>query len=100
MSKMVLILTLLFIAFVFLTGQTKEKEMQNYGYKLMPLSQLEVVKNFPNKYYRSETSLTKTNTLPLSVDYSSLMPPVVDQGGQGSCVAFSYTYGLAYLNNL
>jgi len=36
----------------------------------------------------------RSNLLPSSVDLSGFMPPVADQGRQGSCAAFSLGYGL------
>ena len=72
----------------------------------MPLKSLE--KNSPPKYptkaalVKADALAIKTTTIAASVtavDYTSLMPPVLDQGAQGSCVAFAETYALSFLNN-
>jgi len=90
--KQLLFVALLFILVGPLAGQT---DKPNYGYKLLPVTH---EKSAVSKYYQSRVKLAKSTEI-LAVDYRSLMPPVLDQGNQGSCVAFSYCYGLSYLNN-
>jgi len=57
------------------------------GYKPTPL---EVLRSVP----LSRSSKVIHRGLPSSVDLSPFMPPVGDQGRQGSCVAWSTTYAL------
>ncbi len=91
---------LLFVLNAFLYGQAK-KEVANYGYHLMPLKVLSESDRqlMSGHQFKSVDKLAKVTDLPVSVDNSSLMPPVLDQGQQGSCVAFAVCYALAYLNN-
>ncbi len=92
-KKLLAIFLLLSLAYP-LFGQVKDNK-PNYGYKLLPL----VREDLPvEKYYHPAKRLAKSEDLAV-VDFTSLMPPVVDQGQQGSCMAFSLTYALAYLNN-
>jgi len=94
MKKLLSVILVILTASFNILGQSEK----NYGYPLMPLSRLEEVKNFPEKRYQVNTRLNKTNLSP-SVDYSNLVKPALDQGQQGSCVAFALTYGLSFLNN-
>lgn len=78
-----------------LMGQTKIDE-PNYGYELLPLDHQRPI---TGNYYRSDARLAKIAEMPVVVDYTNLMTRVKDQGRASTCMAFSVTYALGFLNN-
>jgi len=48
--------------------------------------------NYPDREALFNEKASQNLLLPLTVDYSSEMPPAIDQGNQGSCVAFAIAY--------
>lgn len=55
--------------------------------------------DFSSNYLKQDKRLAKVTDLPPVVDFRPLMPPVLSQGGQNSCLSFAMTYALGYMKN-
>jgi hypothetical protein len=101
MKKMIL-LSLYFFAISFCPLMMGQDTTANYGYKLMPIRPLTSIENklMLQHKFQPTNKLAKVASLPTVVDNTSLMPPVGDQGVEGSCTAFATAYAVGEVENM
>lgn len=76
------------LIFIGLIGQAQGQNNFGYGLKIPTEEQ---IKSVP---YKPSFSLPPTLNLPDKIDLSDKMPPVGNQGYQGSCAAFAVSYAM------
>ncbi|MHB1687899.1 MAG: T9SS type A sorting domain-containing protein [Ignavibacteriaceae bacterium] len=97
--KTLLISLFIFISTFPLLGQVNTKLF--YGHRLMPIRPLTTVEKelMAQHQLKLGKKLEKISSLPASVDNTSFMPPVVDQGMEGACTAFAVSYAPGEFEN-
>jgi hypothetical protein len=100
--KKIVLWSFIFLA-VSLYGQSK-KDLPNYGYPLTPMKLEEqnlalLGAELAGHMFKTSNKLNKIADLPVSVDNTADMPPVLDQGQEGSCTAFTVAYDLGRVAN-